>query len=246
MNPLFLRAIIDTGIQKHNADLVVKLAVVVGLLAVVTAGLSLFERRVSAIVGEGLIFDMRSKVFRHIQQMPLAFFTRTQTGALISRLNNDVIGAQQAFTDLLSNVVGNLVSVLMVLVFMFYLSWQITLVALILLPVFLVPARYVGRHLGTLTREGYNLNAEMNMVMNERFNVSGAMLVKLFGRPEAEAEYFDAKAARVRDIGVAQALYARLFMVALTLTAALATAFAYGYGGCKAVENPAPSGPWWP
>ncbi|MHB8219796.1 MAG: ABC transporter ATP-binding protein [Acidimicrobiales bacterium] len=237
VNPLILRAIIDKGILGHRSGLIVTLALVAAGLAVLTAGLSLVERRVSAVVGEGLIFDMRSKVFRHIQQMPLAFFTRTQTGALVSRLNNDVIGAQQAFTDLLSNVVGNLVTVLIVLVTMFVLSWQITLVALVLLPMFLVPARIVGRRLGTLTLEGYNLNTEMNMVMNERFNVSGAMLVKLFGRPEAEARNFDHKAARVRDIGIIQALYARLFLVALTLTAALATAFAYGFGGVEAVHG---------
>jgi len=237
VNPLILRAIIDKGILGHRSGLVIDLALLVAGLAVVTAGLSLFERRVSAVVGEGLIFDMRSKVFRHIQQMPLAFFTRTQTGALVSRLNNDVIGAQQAFTDLLSNVVGNLVTVVIVLGAMFVLSWQITLVALILLPLFLVPARLVGRRLGTITLESYNLNAEMNMVMNERFNVSGAMLVKLFGRPEAEARQFDDKAARVRDIGIAQALYSRLFLVALTLTAALATAFAYGFGGYEAVRG---------
>ncbi len=188
-------------------------------------------------MGEGLIFDMRAKVFRHIQQMLLSFFSRTQTGALVSRLNNDVIGAQQAFTDLLSNVVGNLVTVGIVLVAMFILSWQITLVALVLLPVFLIPARLVGRRLGAMTREGYRLNAEMNMVMNERFNVSGAMLVKLFGRPAEEAAHFEDRAARVRDIGVAQALYTRLFMVALTLTAALATAFAYGFGGVAAIHG---------
>jgi len=237
VNPLILREIIDKGILGHRSGLIITLALVAAGLAVLTAGLSLFERRVSAIVGEGLIFDMRSKVFRHIQQMPLAFFTRTQTGALVSRLNNDVIGAQQAFTDLLSNVVGNLVTVVIVLAAMFVLSWQITLVALVLLPVFLVPARIVGRRLGTITLEGYNLNSQMNMVMNERFNVSGAMLVKLFGRPDDEARNFDQKAARVRDIGIAQALYARLFLVALTLTAALATAFAYGFGGVEAVHG---------
>jgi ATP-binding cassette, subfamily B, bacterial len=237
VNPLILRAIIDDGILKHQADVVIWLALLAAGLAVVGAGLSLYTRRISAVIGEGLIFDMRSKVFRHIQRMPLAFFTRTQTGALVSRLNNDVIGAQQAFTTLLSNVVGNLITVGIVLVAMFILSWQITLVALVLLPVFLVPARLVGRRLGAMTREAYNLNAEMNMVMNERFNVSGAMLVKLFGRPSREAENFDEKAARVRDIGVDQALYARLFMVALTLTAALATAFAYGYGGVRAAQG---------
>jgi ATP-binding cassette, subfamily B, bacterial len=237
VNPLILRAIIDKAIPTHDTDLVVLLATLAAVLAIVDAGLSLYERRTSAVVGEGLIYDMRSKVFRHIQRMPLAFFTRTQTGALVSRLNNDVIGAQQAFTDLLSNVVGNLVTVSIVLVAMFILSWQITLIALLLLPVFLVPARLVGRRLGAMTRESYHLNAEMNMVMNERFNVSGAMLVKLFGRPEAEEHAFERKAARVRDIGVAQALYARLFMVALTLTAALATAFAYGFGGVAAANG---------
>ncbi|MGH9089107.1 MAG: ABC transporter ATP-binding protein, partial [Acidimicrobiales bacterium] len=237
VNPLILRAIIDKGILDHRVSLVVELAAVAAGLAVFTAGLSLYQRRVSALIGEGLIFDMRSKVFRHIQRMPLAFFTRTQTGALVSRLNNDVIGAQQAFTTLLSNVVGNLMTVLIVLGAMFFLSWQITLVALLLLPLFLVPARLVGRKLGALTKESYDLNAEMNMVMNERFNVSGAMLVKLFGRPAEEAGAFDAKAARVRDIGIAQALYARMFLVALVLTASLATAFAYGFGGVAAVHG---------
>ena len=237
VNPLILREIIDRGILGHRAGLVIELAAVAAGVALFTAGLSLYQRRVSALIGEGLIYDMRAKVFRHIQQMPLAFFTRTQTGALVSRLNNDVIGAQQAFTTLLSNVVGNMLTVLIMLGAMFYLSWQITLIALVLLPVFLVPARYVGRKLGALTKESYDLNAEMNMVMNERFNVSGAMLVKLFGRPEAEARHFEDRAARVRDIGVAQALYARMFMVALVLTASLATAFAYGFGGVAAVRG---------
>jgi ATP-binding cassette, subfamily B, bacterial len=237
VNPLILRAIIDDGILKHQTDVVVWLALLAAGLALVAAALSMLTRRISAVIGEGLIFDMRSKVFRHIQRMPLAFFTRTQTGALVSRLNNDVIGAQQAFTTLLSNVVGNLITVGIVLVAMFFLSWQITLVALVLLPMFLIPARLVGRRLGAMTRESYDLNAEMNMVMNERFNVSGAMLVKLFGRPDREAAHFDKRAARVRDIGVDQALYARMFMVALTLTAALATAFAYGYGGVRAAQG---------
>ena len=237
INPLILRALIDNGIERHHADLVIGLACFAGGLALLDAVLSLTERRISAVIGEGLIFDMRSKVFRHIQKMPLAFFTRTQTGALISRLNNDVLGAQQAFTDLLSNVVGNLVTVIIVLGTMFYLSWQITLAALILLPVFLVPARIVGRHLGSLTKEGYDLNSQMNMVMQERFNVGGAMLVKLLGRPRAEADSFDAKAGRVRDIGITQATYSRLFLVALTLTASLATAVVYGFGGVAAVRG---------
>src|ERR1700691_4520181 len=237
INPLILRALIDNGIEQHDADLVIRLALLAGGLAVVDAVLSLTERRISAVIGEGLIFDMRSKIFRHIQSMPLAFFTRTQTGALVSRLNNDVLGAQQAFTDLLSNVVGNLVTVVIVLGTMFYLSWQITLAALILLPIFLIPARIVGRHIGSLTKEGYDLNSEMNMMMQERFNVGGAMLVKLLGRPRVEADSFDTKAGRVRDIGIAQATYARIFFVALTLTASMATAIVYGFGGVAAVRG---------
>ncbi len=234
---MILRSLIDNGILKQNEDLVIWLAVLVAVLALVDAFLALTERRISAFIGEGLIFDMRSKVFRHIQRMPLAFFTRTQTGALVSRLNNDVIGAQQAFTDLLSNVVGNLVTVVIVVAAMFFLSWQITLAALLLVPLFLVPARFVGQRIGALTKEGYNLNTEMNMVMQERFQVGGAMLVKLLGRPEAEAQSFEAKAGRVRDIGIAQATYARVFFVALSLTASLATAIVYGVGGVAAVHG---------
>jgi ATP-binding cassette subfamily B protein len=237
VNPLILRALIDNGILKKDSSLVIGLAILVAVLAVFDAGLALTERRISAFIGESLIYDMRSKVFRHIQRMPLAFFTRTQTGALVSRLNNDVIGAQQAFTDLLSNVVGNLVTVVIVIAAMFFLSWQITLAALILVPLFLVPARYVGRHIGSLTKEGYDLNSQMNMVMQERFQVGGAMLVKLMGHPEAEAETFEAKAGRVRDIGITQATYARVFFVALSLTAALATAIVYGVGGIAAVHG---------
>ena len=237
INPLILRSLIDNGILKKDADLVIALAVLVAVLALFDAGLALGERRISAYIGEYLIYDMRAKVFRHIQRMPLAFFSRTQTGALVSRLNNDVIGAQQAFTDLLSNVVGNLVTVVIVVGAMFFLSWQITLAALILVPLFLVPARLVGQRIGSLTKEGYDLNSEMNMVMQERFQVGGAMLVKLMGRPEAEAESFEAKAGRVRDIGIAQATYARVFFVALTLTASLATAIVYGVGGVAAVNG---------
>jgi ATP-binding cassette subfamily B protein len=237
VSPLLLRAIIDIGIPKHRAGLVVELASITAALAIGDAGLQMIERRISAIIGEGLIYDLRVEVFRHIQEMPIAFFSRTQTGALISRLNNDVVGAQQAFTDLFSNVVGNLVLVLIVLVVMFILSWQITLVALILVPVFLIPARRVGRRLGTLFQRGMELNAEMNMVMSERFNVAGAMLVKLFGRPNEERENFDDRARQVRDIGIHQATYQRFFFISLTLTASLATAFAYGYGGVEAAHG---------
>jgi ATP-binding cassette subfamily B protein len=237
VNPLILRALIDNGILKKNANLVVWLALLVALLALFDGALGLAERRISAYIGEYLIYDMRAKVFRHVQRMPLAFFSRTQTGALVSRLNNDVIGAQQAFTDLLSNVIGNFVTVVIVIAAMFFLSWQITLAALLLVPLFLLPARFVGQRIGALTKEGYDLNSEMNMVMQERFQVGGAMLVKLMGRPEVEAETFEAKAGRVRDIGIAQATYARVFFVALTLTASLATAIVYGVGGVAAVHG---------
>jgi ATP-binding cassette subfamily B protein len=236
-NPLLFREIINEGIAKHDTQLIVSLALVVAALAVADAGLSIAERWVSAKVGEGLIYDMRSQVFEHIQRMPIAFFTRTQTGALISRLNNDVLGAQQAFTDILSSIVSNLVTVVLVLITMFILSWQITLVSLIILPIFVVPAKRVGRKLSVITRESYGLNAQMNNTMNERFNVSGALLVKLFGRPAEESGGFDAKAARVRDIGVTQAMYSRIFIAALTLTAALATAVVYGWGGVEAVDG---------
>jgi ATP-binding cassette subfamily B protein len=237
VSPLILREIIDVGIYKHHARLVVGLAVVTAVLAIGDAGLQMIERRISAVIGEGLIYDLRVEVFRHIQEMPIAFFSRTQTGALISRLNNDVVGAQQAFTDLFSNVVGNVILVGIILVVMFLLSWPITLVALVLVPVFLIPARTVGRRLGTLFQRGMELNAEMNMVMSERFNVAGAMLVKLFGRPTEERENFDDRARQVRDIGIHQATYQRFFFISLTLTASLATAFAYGFGGVEAVHG---------
>ena len=180
---------------------------------------------------------MRAKVFAHVQSMPIAFFTRTQTGALVSRLNNDVLGAQQAFTDILSSVVSNFVSVLLVLVAMIFLSWKITLVALILLPVFVIPARRIGRKLGGIVKESYGLNAVMNTTMTERFNVAGALLVKLFGHPETESAEFDRRAGRVRDIGVTQAMYGRVFFTSLTLTASLATALVYGWGGVLAVHG---------
>lgn len=237
VSPLVLRAIIDRGIYHHHEGLIIGLALLTAGLALVDAGLSLVERRISSRMGEGIIYDLRSAVFSHIQEMPIAFFSRTQTGALVSRLNNDVIGAQQAFTDLFSNIVGNIIVVTIVLGTMFVLSWQITLVALVLLPIFLFPARAMGERLGLLFKEGTELNAEMNMVMTERFNVSGAMLVKLFGRPSDERAYFESRAARVRDIGIKQATYSRFFFVALSLTAALATAFAYGFGGVAALHG---------
>ena len=237
VSPLVLRAIFDIGIAKRREGVIIGLAVLAAALAIVDAILSLAERRISAMVGEGLIYDLRARVYGHIQRMPIAFFSRTQTGALISRLNNDVIGAQQAFTDLFSNVVGNVVLVTLILITMFFLSWQITLVALVLLPVFLIPARLVGRRLGALFHRGMELNAEMNMVMSERFNVAGAMVVKLFGRPSDELTTFQHRAGEVRDMGVRQATYQRFFFVALGLTASLATAFAYGYGGVAVLHG---------
>src|SRR5664279_3497682 len=237
VNPLLFRSIIDKGIPEHNKPLILGLALVAAVLAIADTGLSIGIRWVSAKAGEGLIFDMRSKVFEHIQKMPISFFTRTQTGALISRLNNDVIGAQQAFTDTLSSVVSNLISVTLVLIVMFLLSWQVTLISLVILPVFVLPAKRVGRRLSAITRESYGLNAQMNNTMTERFNVSGALLVKLFGRPREERDAFESKAGRVRDIGVTQAMYARFFIAALTLTAALATAVVYGWGGVQVVDG---------
>ena len=236
-NPLILRAIIDDGIIKHHSHLVVVLALIVGALAIFDAVLSLWQRWVSARVGEGLILDMRTRVYTHVQDMPIAFFSRTQTGALVTRLNNDVLGAQQAFTDTLSSVVGNAIGVSVTLTAMLILSWRITLVSLLLLPVFVLPARWVGRHLAALTRESYALNAQMNTTMTERFNVSGALLVKLFGDPRAESSLFEQRATRVRDIGITQALYTRVFMIALLLTASLATAMVYGWGGVLTVRG---------
>ena len=237
VNPLLFRAIIDRGIAHHRVGLTELLAGLVALLAVIQAIESLANRWFSARIGEGLIYDMRSQVFEHIQRMPIAFFTRTQTGALISRINNDVLGAQQAFTGTLSNVVSNVISVAIVLGAMFFLSWQITLLALVLLPLFIIPARLMSGRLQRITRESYALNAEMSNQMSERFNVAGALLVKLFGRPTDESVLFRTKARRVADIGVQQAMYARVLLVSLSLVASLATALVYGLGGRFAIQG---------
>ncbi len=236
-SPLIYRAIIDNGILKRNPSLIVKLALLVGILALVDVGLSLWQRWISARVGESLIFDMRTKVFAHFQKMPVAFFTRTQTGALVSRLNNDVLDAQRAFTDTLSSVVSNFISVAIMLAAMLVLSWEITIVALVLLPLFIVPARFVGKRIQSITRESYNLNAKMTNTMTERFNVAGAMLVKLFGHRKDEIDGFEEKAGRVRDIGITQAMYTRIFMASLLLVASLATALVYGWGGVLAARG---------
>jgi ATP-binding cassette, subfamily B, bacterial len=232
LTPLLAGQIVNriASLQGTTGD-IVRIALVIAGLAVLDAGISLATRWFSARIGEGVIYDLRSRVFEHVQRMPVAFFTRTQTGALVSRLNNDVIGAQQAFTSTLSGVLSNAIGLVLTAGVMFSLSWQITALSLVLVPVFVLPARRIGRRLQEITRESYGLNASMNSTMTERFNVAGALLVKLFGRPEAEAEGFRGRAARVRDIGVVSAMYGRTFFTALTLVAALATALVYGLGG---------------
>ncbi|MDA2989403.1 MAG: ABC transporter ATP-binding protein, partial [Actinomycetota bacterium] len=235
--PLLFRRIVDDGISVGNASLVTWTAVAIAGLAIADAAIGLVSRWYSARIGEGLIFDLRTQVYDHVQRQSVAFFTRAQTGALISRLNSDVIGAQQAFTSTLGGVLGNLISVSIVLVAMFALSWQITVASLILVPLFLLPARFMGRRLQELTREQMGLNAQMSSQMTERFNVSGALLVKLFGRPDDEARSFSGKAERVRDIGVRIAMANRWFFTALTLVAALATAITYGLGGNLVIDG---------
>src|SRR4051812_33995790 len=232
-NPLIYGAIVSY-VLRHDQAVIVGLALLIVGLALLSAVINLAMRWFSAAIGEGLIYDMRSAVFRHIQRMPIAFFTRTQTGALISRINNDVLGAQQAFTGTLSNVVSNVISVTLVLIAMLLLSWQITLLALAMIPLFIIPARLMSKRLQKLTRESYALNAEMSTQMTERFNVAGALLVKLFGRPDDEERMFRTKARRVADIGIQQAMFARILFVAFTLVAALGTALVYGMGGYQA------------
>lgn len=236
-NPLLMKAIIDEGILPRREGVVVGLAVAIAVLAVLDAGLTLAQRWFSARIGEGLIYNLRTEVFDHVQRMPVAFFMRAQTGALVSRLNTDVIGAQRALTSTLSSVVSNVISLVLVLGAMLVLSWQVTLAALVLLPVFVLPAKWVGRRMSVLTREQMQLDAEMSSVMTERFNVAGAMVAKLYGRPEEEADNFGGRAARVRDVGVIVGMYGTVFRVALGLVAALATALVYGIGGVLAVDG---------
>ena len=235
--PLLLKQLIDDGVIPKDGAVVTRLAIFVGLLAIADAGFNMLGRYFSSRIGEGLIYDLRSLVFAHVQRQSIAFFTRTQTGALISRINSDVMGAQQAFTATLSGVVSNVVSLVLVGITMLILSWQITIFSLLLLPVFLIPTKWVGRRLQALTRESFNVNAEMSSTMTERFNVSGAMLVALYGEPDREREYFRSRARRVADIGIKMAMLNRLFFIALTSVAAIATAFAYGIGGHLAING---------
>jgi ATP-binding cassette subfamily B protein len=235
--PLLFKKIIDDGVTQGDATLVTGLSLLVALIAFAEAGLTLAQRYYSSRIGEGLIYDLRSKVFSHVQRMPLAFFTRTQTGALVSRLNSDVIGAQRAFTSTLSGVVSNVISLVMVTVAMLVLSWQITLLAFLMVPLFLVPAKWAGRRLAGLTRDQMQINAELSSGMTERFNVGGAMLVKLFGRADDEDRQFEERADQVRVLGIKIAMSSRIFFSALTLVAALATALVYGVGGHLAIAG---------
>jgi ATP-binding cassette subfamily B protein len=222
---------------KGDAGLIIRLAMLVGTLGVLDAGFGLVQTYLASRIGASIVLSLRTRLFEHVQQMPLAFFTRTQTGALVSRLNNDVNGARTAFTDILSNVVGNLITVTLILGAMFFLSWRISVAALVLIPLFIFPARYWGRELQAIARESYDLTATMNNLMVERFNVAGAQLAKLFGRRSDESKTFEAKATRVSDIGVKQAVYGRLFLTALLLMASFASALAYGWGGVLAVKH---------
>ncbi|GAA1156498.1 ABC transporter ATP-binding protein [Ornithinicoccus hortensis] len=235
--PLVLRAIIDDGVVPGDRRVVIVLGGLVAVLALLEALLTVAIRLYSARIGEGLILDLRSEVFAHVLRQPIAFFTRAQTGALVNRLNTDVIGAQQAFTSILSGLVSNLVSLALTLGVLVTMSWQITLLALLLLPVFLVPAKLMGDRLSALTRRQMNLNAELATRMTERFNVAGALLVRLFGRPEEENREYAARAAGVRDAGVSIALNRAVFMAGLAMVAALATALVYGMGGLMAVAG---------
>ncbi len=235
--PVLAGRVVDAIVSGHDPGTVVRLSLLIALVAVAEAGLGILGRRLSATLGEGLILDLRTAVFDHVQRMPVAFFTRTRTGALVSRLNNDVIGAQRAFANTLSGVVTNLVTLLLTLAVMLTLSWQITLLALVLLPVFVLPARRMGGRMARMQREAAALNAAMGTRMTERFSAPGATLVKLFGRPQEESAEFAARAARVRDIGVRTATAQSVFITSLTLVSALALALVYGLGGWFALRG---------
>ena len=235
--PLLFRQIIDKAIPESNRGLLHVLAAIVIVAAVGAAVLAFFERLYSSRIGEGLIYDLRVKLFDHVSAMPIGFFTRTQTGALMSRLNNDVIGAQRAVTTTLGSVVSNVIVLATTLTAMLLLEWRLTLVGLIVLPVFIIPAKRVGRRLSSITRKGFDLNAAMNTQMTERFNVSGALLVKLFGNRKRESAEFAEKAAEVRDVGIQSAIYSRTFLVALALVAAIGTALVYWLGGQLVISD---------
>ncbi|MER6212037.1 ABC transporter ATP-binding protein [Streptomyces sp. NPDC001642] len=235
--PVLAGHVVDAIVSGGDDGTVVRLALLIALIAVAEAALGILGRRLSSALGEGLILDLRTAVFDHVQRMPVAFFTRTRTGALVSRLNNDVIGAQRAFSNTLSGVVSNFVTLLLTLAVMLTLSWQITLLALVLLPVFVIPARRMGSRMARMQREAAELNAAMGTRMTERFSAPGATLVKLFGRPDEESVEFAARASRVRDIGVRTATAQSVFITSLTLVSALALALVYGLGGWFALHG---------
>lgn len=234
---LLFRQLLDVAFPEKNQTMVTVIAIAAVFLALATAFLSLGQRYCSARIGEGLIYDLRVKLFEHVQSLPLAFFTRTQTGSLMSRLNNDVVGAQQAVTGTLGTVVSNVITLVVTLVIMLSLQWELTILTLLVLPLFIIPARRIGRKLQVITRESMQLNAAMNTTISERFNVSGALLVKLFGVPGHESDSFDDRARRVRDIGVSSAMLSRVLFVALGLVAALGTAIVYWLGGKYVIEG---------
>ncbi len=235
--PLIFGRIIDDGIAKGDRGLVTTLGLLTIFLALLNTGFDVLQRYWSSAIGEGLIFDLRVQLYDHVQRMPLGFFTRTQTGALISRMNNDVIGAQRALTGTIGQVVFNLLTVAATVVVMLRLEWRLTALALVILPLFIIPAKRVGRRLQDITREGMDLNASMNATMTERFNVAGAMLVKLFGRHDLETGEFSRRAGRVRDIGVRSAMYGRVFFAALGLVAAVGTAVVYWVGAQQVISG---------
>ena len=235
--PVLAGRVVDAIVDGESSSVVVTLAALIAIIALAESGIGLLNRWLSSNIGEGLILDLRTAVFDHVLKMPIAFFTRTRTGALVSRLNNDVIGAQRAFSDTLSGVVSNVVTLLLTLIVMLRLSWQITLLALVLLPVFVLPARRMGSRLAALRREAANHNAVMMTQMTERFSAPGATLVKLYGRPEEESAEFETRVRRVRDIGVRSSMLQSVFVTALTLVSALALAVVYGLGGFYALRG---------
>jgi ATP-binding cassette subfamily B protein len=237
VNPLLLRELIDHGIVARDQAVVIVVALTVAGVTLVDAFLGVVNRYFSSRIGEGLIYDLRTQVFDHVQRQPLAFFTRAQTGSLVSRLDGDVVGAQQAIVGTLSSVLSNVLSLIVILVTLFYLSWVVSLIGLLLIPLFIFPARRLGRRLQRLSRESMQLNAEMGSSMTERFNVAGAMLAKLYGRPREESEVFAAKAFKVREIGVTRDMYGSVFMIAITLLTGLFTAVVYGVGGSLVVNG---------
>ncbi|MHC3475014.1 ABC transporter ATP-binding protein [Streptomyces sp. 7R007] len=235
--PLILKSIIDDGILPKDRAVVVWLCLAVIGLALLDAAAVYIQAWCSGRIGEGIVYELRTQVFAHVQEQPLAFFTRTQTGALISRLNGDIIGARQAVTSLLSQSVSTLLTLTLVLGAMFYLSWQITVAALVMIPFFLIPVRLIARRLQRISRQTMQLNAEMSSMMSERFNVLGAMLAKLYGRAREESALFSATAARVRDVATVEVVWGRLLFVIVSLLTAMTTALVYGLGGILTIDG---------